>query len=84
MMRSIAELDNLSVIGNLSSSSILIIQGGHDLGQPPAQAFMLEQKLIALNHPDHTIIVYPGHGHLLTYIGRTAGLRYLVPFPITS
>ncbi|MCC2647672.1 MAG: Alpha/beta hydrolase family [Nitrososphaeraceae archaeon] len=80
MMRSIAELDNLSVIGNLSSSSILIIQGGHDLGQPPAQAFMLEQKLIALNHPDHTIIVYPGHGHLLTYIGEDSWIE--VPGPI--
>jgi uncharacterized protein len=75
MMRSMAELDNLSVIGNLSSSSILIIQGGHDLGQPPAQAFMLEQKLLDLNHPDHTIIVYPGHGHLLTNIGEDSWIE---------
>jgi pimeloyl-ACP methyl ester carboxylesterase len=81
MMRSIAELDNLSVIGNLSSSSILIIQGGHDLGQPPAQAFMLEQKLIALNHPDHTIIVYPGHGHTLTNIGEDSWIDLPGPIP---
>ena len=81
MMRSIAELDNLSVIGNLSSSSILIIQGGHDLGQPPEQAFMLEQKLIALNHPDHTIIVYPGHGHLLTNIGEDSWIEVVGPIP---
>src|SRR5215218_2555576 len=67
MMRSMADLDNLSIIGNISSSSILLMQGGHDLGQPPAQALMLEQKLLDLNHPDHTIIVYPGHGHLLRY-----------------
>jgi pimeloyl-ACP methyl ester carboxylesterase len=80
MMRSMAELDNLSVIGNLSSSSILIIQGGHDLGQPPAQAFMLEQKLLDLNHPDHTIIVYPGHGHLLTNIGEDSWIE--VPGPL--
>ncbi|MDQ3851365.1 MAG: dienelactone hydrolase family protein [Thermoproteota archaeon] len=81
MMRSIAELDNLSVIGNISSSSILIIQGGHDLGQPPAQAFMLEQKLLDLNHPDHTIIVYPGHGHLLTYIGEDSWIEVIGPIP---
>ena len=81
MMRSIAELDNLSVIGNISSSSILIIQGGHDLGQPPAQAFMLEQKLLDLNHPDHTIIVYPGHGHLLTYIGEDSWIEVPGPIP---
>jgi pimeloyl-ACP methyl ester carboxylesterase len=81
MMRSMAELDNLSVIGNLSSSSILIIQGGHDLGQPPAQAFMLEQKLLDLNHPDHTIIVYPGHGHLLTNIGEDSWIEVPGPLP---
>ena len=81
MMRSIAELDNLSVIGNLSSSSILIIQGGRDLGQPPAQAFMLEQKLLDLNHPDHTIIVYPGHGHLLTYMGEDSWIEVIGPIP---
>lgn len=81
MMRSIAELDNLSVLGNISSSSILIIQGGHDLGQPPAQAFMLEQKLLDLNHPDHTIIVYPGHGHLLTYMGEDSWIEVIGPVP---
>ena len=81
MMRSIAELDNLSVLGNISSSSILIIQGGHDLGQPPAQAFMLEQKLLDLNHPDHTIIVYPGHGHLLTNIGEDSWIEVIGPIP---
>jgi uncharacterized protein len=81
MMRSITELDNLSVIGNISTSSILIIQGGHDLGQPPAQALMLEQKLLDLNHPDHTIIVYPGHGHLLTYIGEDSWIEVPGPIP---
>ena len=81
MMRSIVELDNLSVLGNLSSSSILIIQGGHDLGQPPAQAFMLKQKLLDLNHPDHTIIVYPGHGHLLTNMGEDSWIEVIGPIP---
>ena len=81
MMRSMAELDNLSVIGNISSSSILIIQGGHDLGQPPAQAFVLEQKLLDLNHPDHAIIVYPGHGHTLTNIGEDGWIDLPGPIP---
>jgi uncharacterized protein len=82
MMRSMAELDNLSVIGNISSSSsILIIQGGHDLGQPPAQAFMLDRKLLDLNHPDHTIIVYPGHGHTLTNIGEDSWIDLPGPIP---
>jgi uncharacterized protein len=70
MLRTFADLDNLSVIGNLSSSSILLMQGGQDLGLPPAQPLMLEQKLLDINHPDHTIMVYPGHGHFLTNIGE--------------
>jgi hypothetical protein len=81
MMRSFAELDNLSVIGNISSSSILLMHGGHDLGQPPAQALMLEQKLLDLNHPDHTIIVYPGHGHALTNIGEDSWIDLPGPLP---
>ncbi len=70
MLRTFAELDNLSVVGNISSSSILLMQGGQDLGLPPAQPLMLEQKLLDVNHPDHTIIVYHGHGHFLTNIGE--------------
>ena len=66
-LRTFAELDNLSVIGNISSSSILLMQGGLD---SPAQPLMLEQKLLDVDHPDHTIIVYPGHGHFLTDIGE--------------
>jgi pimeloyl-ACP methyl ester carboxylesterase len=80
MMRSFAEFDNLSIIGNISSS-ILLMQGGHDLAQPPAQALMLEQKLLDVNHPDHTIIVYPGHGHLLTYIGEDSWIEVPGPVP---
>jgi uncharacterized protein len=71
-LRTFAELDNLSVIGNISSSSILLMQGGRDLGLPPEQPLMLEQKLLDVNHPDHTIIVYPGHGHFLTNIGESS------------
>ena len=77
-LRTFAELDNLSVIGNISSSSILLMQGGLD---SPAQAFMIEQKLIDVNHPDHTIIVYPGHGHFLTDIGEDSWIDMPGPLP---
>ncbi len=81
MLRTFAELDNLSVIGNISSSSILLMQGGRDLGLPPEQPLMLEQKLLDVNHPDHTIIVYPGHGHFLTDIGEDSWIDIPGPIP---
>ncbi len=81
MLRTFAELDNLSVIGNISSSSVLLVQGGQDLGLPPEQPLMLEQRLLAVNHPDHTIIVYPGHGHFLTDIGEESWIDMPGPIP---
>lgn len=81
MLRTYAELDNLSIIGTISSSSILLMQGGRDLGLPPAQPLMLEQKLLDVNHPDHTIIVYPGHGHFLTDIGEDSWIDIPGPIP---
>jgi uncharacterized protein len=80
MVRTFAELDNLSVIGNISSS-ILLMQGGRDVGLPPTQPLMLEQKLLDVNHPDHTIIVYPGHGHFLTNIGEDSWIDIPGPVP---
>jgi uncharacterized protein len=77
-LRTFAELDNLSVIGNISSSSILLMQGGRD---SPDQPLMLEQKLLDVNHPDHTIIVYPGHGHFLTDIGEDSWIDMPGPLP---
>ena len=50
------------IIGNVSAS-ILILQGGNDTQVPVQQAILLEQKLLEVNHPDHTLIVYPGLGH---------------------
>jgi uncharacterized protein len=67
--------------GNLSSSSILLMQGGRDLGLPPEQPLMLEQKLLTINHPDHIIIVYPGHGHFLTNIGEDSWIDIGGPVP---
>jgi uncharacterized protein len=54
---------NLNVIGNLSSNSILILNGENDSQTPIQQAFLLQQRLTELNHPDHTLITYPSLGH---------------------
>ena len=50
------------IIGNVSAS-ILILQGENDTQVPVQQAMLLEQKLMEVNHPDHTLITYPGLGH---------------------
>jgi pimeloyl-ACP methyl ester carboxylesterase len=55
---------NLSVIGNLSkSTSILMLNGENDPLTPVQQSFLLEQRLTEVDHPDHTLITYPGLGH---------------------
>ena len=50
------------IIGDVSAS-ILILQGENDTQVPVQQAMLLEQKLTEANHPDHTLIIYPGLGH---------------------
>jgi uncharacterized protein len=58
---------NLGMIGNISSSTgILILQGDNDTQTPVQQAFLLQQRLTEVNHPDHTLITYPGLGHELS------------------
>jgi uncharacterized protein len=55
---------NLSVIGNLSkSTSILMLNGENDPLTPVQQSFLLEQRLTEVDHPDHTLITYPDLGH---------------------
>ena len=55
---------NLSIIGNVSKSTgILILNGENDSQTPVQQAFLLEQRLADVNHPDHTLITYPNLGH---------------------
>jgi uncharacterized protein len=54
----------LGMIGNVSKSTgILILQGENDTKTPVQQAFLLQQRLTDVNHPDHTLITYPGLGH---------------------
>jgi pimeloyl-ACP methyl ester carboxylesterase len=58
---------NLSVIGNVSeSTSILMMNGENDSQSTVQQAFLLEQRLTEVNHPDHTLITYPDLGHLFS------------------
>lgn len=56
---------NLDIIDKVPSNiSILILQGENDSDTPIQQAFLLQQKLTELRHPDHTLITYPDLGHL--------------------
>jgi uncharacterized protein len=55
----------LSIIGNVSKSTgILILNGENDSLTPVQQAFLLQQRLTDVNHPDHTLITYPNLGHM--------------------
>ena len=58
-------IPNLSIIGNVSKSTgILILNGENDSQTPVQQAFLLQQRLTDVNHPDHTLITYPNLGHV--------------------
>ena len=58
-------IPNLSIIGNVSKSiGILLLNGENDSLTPVQQAFLLQQRLTEVNHPDHTLITYPNLGHL--------------------
>ena len=58
-------IPTLSVIGNISkSTAILMLNGENDSATPVQQAFLLQQRLTEVNHPDHTLITYPDLGHL--------------------
>jgi uncharacterized protein len=57
-------IPNLSTIGNVSNSTgILILHGENDSQTPVQEAFLLQQRLTDVNHPDHTLITYPDLGH---------------------
>ncbi len=56
---------DLSIIGNVSKSiGILILNGENDSQTPVQQAFLAQQRLTEVNHPDHTLITYPNLGHV--------------------
>lgn len=57
-------IPNLSIIGNVSNSTgILILHGENDSLTPVQEALLLQQRLTDVNHPDHTLITYPNLGH---------------------
>ena len=58
-------IPTLDIIGKVPSDTpILIQQGENDSQVIIQQAFLLQQKLIEVRHPDHTLITYPNLGHL--------------------
>jgi uncharacterized protein len=55
---------NLSTVSKVpSNTSILILNGENDTQTPVYGAFLLQQKLTEINHPDHILITYPDLGH---------------------
>jgi len=40
-----------------------MLNGENDSQSPVQQAFLLQQRLTEVNHPDHTLITYPNLGH---------------------
>ena len=57
-------IPTLSIIGNVSKSTgILLLNGENDSQTPVQQAFLLQQRLTDVQHPDHTLITYPNLGH---------------------
>src|SRR5215469_6578695 len=57
-------IPTLSIIGNVSKSTgILLLNGENDSQVPVQQAFLLQQRLTNVNHPDHMLITYPNLGH---------------------
>jgi hypothetical protein len=65
LLRSYFDLiPTLSIIGNVSKSTgILLLNGENDSLTPVQQTFLLQQRLTEVNHPDHTLITYPNLGH---------------------
>jgi dipeptidyl aminopeptidase/acylaminoacyl peptidase len=46
------------------------MNGENDTQTPVQQAFLLEQRLTEVDHPDHTLITYPDLGHLFSPSSR--------------
>jgi dienelactone hydrolase len=59
----------LQVIGDVPAS-VLILHGEEDQQGPVSEAFLLEQRLTEVGHPDHTLITYPGLGHTYSPVDR--------------
>ena len=70
----------MSIIGNISKSTgILILNGENDSQTPVQQAFLMQQRLTDVNHPDHALITYPNLGHV--FYPSSEWLTTLGPIP---
>jgi uncharacterized protein len=57
----------LGIVSNIpNSTSVLILHGQNDSQAPIQQSFLLQQRLTEVSHPDHTLITYPGLGHIFS------------------
>jgi pimeloyl-ACP methyl ester carboxylesterase len=59
----------LDVLGDVPAS-VLILHGEGDQQGPVSEAFLLEQRLTEVGHPDHTLITYLGLGHTYYPVDR--------------
>ncbi|MGN6630614.1 MAG: hypothetical protein ACTHKP_00020 [Nitrososphaeraceae archaeon] len=58
-------IPTLSIIGNISKSTgILILNGEKDSETQASQAFLLQQRLTDVDHPDRTLITNQNLGHI--------------------
>lgn len=56
--------NTLNIIENIPSNiGILVLQGENDTFTPVQQAFLIQQKLTEIKHPNHSLITYPKLGH---------------------
>ena len=79
-------IPNLSIIGNVSKSiGVLLLSGENDSSVPVQQAFLLQQRLTEINHPDHTLITYLNLGHSFNHSSRWAtGNGPIEPFVLAD
>ncbi len=56
---------------NVDISSGIILPNGENDSQTPVQlAFLLQQGLTEVNHPDHILIAYPNLGYVFSASSR--------------
>jgi dienelactone hydrolase len=87
LLRSYFDLiPTLSIIGNVSKSTgILLLNGENDSLTPVQQAFLLQQRLTEVNHPDHTLITYPNLGHQFYPSSQwSTGVGLFEPYVLTD
>lgn len=79
--RSEPELDpNLSITGNVSSNTgLLILNGENDISTRVQRAFIIQQRLTEVNHRDHSLITYPNLRHY--FYPSTEGMPGNGPIP---